>query len=78
MMEEEDCDDELAAASAIEYCSSVISSPAGTTITKKGTLSKKGTGLLYKPWSRRIFTVDTENRLSYFDANFFMRGNTVI
>ena len=74
-MEGEDCDGEIEA--AVEH-SSVISSPRIAMIIKKGILSKKGTGLLYKPWSRRMFTVDTDHRLSYLDVNTLkIRGNYI-
>ena len=38
------------------------------TFVKIGFLMKKGTGLLYRPWSLRKIAVDSQNRLSYFDA----------
>jgi hypothetical protein len=74
MMEEEDCDEiEMESTVSIVEHSSAISSPRIAMIIKKGILSKKGTGLLYKPWSRRMFTVDRDHRLSYFDVNTSLR-----
>eukprot|EP01036_Dinobryon_divergens_P032293 gene32293-41850_t len=75
-MEGEDCDGEMEA--AVGH-SSVIFSPRTAMIIKKGILSKKGTGLLYKPWSQRMLTIDTDHRLSYLDVNTFkIRGSFLL
>jgi len=70
MMEEAEggIEDELeVSAAAMVYLASI---PYSTriTIVKKGVLMKKGTGLVYRPWRRRMIIVDSQNRLSYFNG----------
>ena len=64
MMEEFEIDEELVPASAME----------SSNIIKSGVLMKKGTGLVYRPWNRRTISIDTQNRLSYYDAGT-LRGD---
>ena len=71
MMEEAEgeIEDELeVSAAAMELYLASIPSSTRITIVKKGVLVKKGTGLVYRPWSRRMIIVDSQNRLSYFDG----------
>jgi hypothetical protein len=62
MIDEDNADDPPVSTSQSLYQNSVLS-------IKKGILLKKGMGNIFRPWSLRTISVDTENRLSYFDRD---------